>query len=83
MTAVTAGPGQLACYTACLQLLATLAQVAAWRPHLAENIKVRLNRLAVTTCSGQLAYYTACLQLLAALVQVAVFRQRPQRLTFK
>jgi hypothetical protein len=40
--AVTAGPGQLACYTACLQLLATLAQVAALRPHLAENIKVRL-----------------------------------------
>jgi hypothetical protein len=40
--AVTASPGQLACYTACLQLLATLAQVAALRPHLAENIKVRL-----------------------------------------
>ncbi len=38
---MTAGPGQLACYTACLQLLATLAQVAALRPHLAETIKVR------------------------------------------
>jgi len=38
---VTAGPGQLTCYTGCLQLLSTLAKVAVFRPHLAETIKVR------------------------------------------
>jgi hypothetical protein len=33
-------PSQLACYSACLQLLATLSQLAAFRPHLPETIKV-------------------------------------------
>ena len=72
---MTAGLGQLACYTACLQLLATLAQVAALRLHLAENINHSYYSVtAVTAGPRQLACYTACLQLLATLAQVAALR---------